>query len=279
VLLGRATTPILRLAEAARRVGPGETHLPFDASGGEIERLRTELNEALARLEQGYRERQQFLSNVAHDIKTPISVMLTQSQVVQPEGSSLDDLREYRNSMVEELLRLRGLIEGILTLSRAEQGEGMLRRTSLEVDEVVRQSAARCRAQADAAGVKIETSLLGSGERLFGDLDLLSTMLDNLVRNAVRFSPPRGTVDIRVERDGRRVRVSVRDRGPGIPAEFIDKIFERFVQVPGANPHGRGTGLGLAIAKAVCEAHGGSIAVRNRRDRGSEFTVTLPLSA
>ena len=279
MLVGRATNPILRLAEAARRVGPGETRLSFDSSGGEIERLRTDLNDALERLDEGYRERQQFLSNVAHDLKTPISVMLTQSQVLQPEGSSLDEFREYRNSMVEELLRLRGIIEGILTLSRAGQGEGMLRRTTFKVDDAVQQCAARCRAQAETANVRIETSLLGSGEGLYGDIDLLSTMLDNLVRNAIRFSPQHASVIIRVEREGRRVRVSVRDHGPGIPHEYIDKIFERFVQVPGANPHRRGTGLGLAIAKAVCEAHGGSISVRNHSDHGCEFTVTLPLAA
>ena len=277
LLLGRATTPILRLAEAARRVGPGETSLPFDSSGGEIERLRTDLNDALARLNEGYRARQQFLSNVAHDLKTPISVMLTQSQVLSPDGS-MEEFREYRGSMVDELLRLRGIIEGILTLSRAEQGEGMLRRTQLKVDDVVRQCAARCRAQAEAVDVAIETSLLDSGDELFGDIDLLSTMLDNLVRNAIRFSPARGTVSIRAVREGKRVRISVRDHGPGIPDEYVDRIFERFVQVPGANPHRRGTGLGLAIAKAVCEAHGGSISVRNHRDQGCEFAVTLPLT-
>jgi signal transduction histidine kinase len=280
-LLGRATSPILRMAEAARRVGPeGEARLPFDSGGSEIERLQTELNEALGRLEDGYRVRQQFLANVAHDLKTPVSVMLTQSQVLEPAGADLQDFKAYRQSMIDELRRLRGIIEGILTLSRADQGEGLLRRTVLSVNTMVSQCAARAHPQASAAGVRVRTTLLRRSEKdeLNGDIDLLSTMLDNLVRNAIRFSPHNGTVDIRAERSRHQVHISVRDRGPGIPEAYVDKIFDRFVQVPTSDGRPHGTGLGLAIAKAVSEAHGGSIAVRNCDDGGCEFTLTLPLA-
>jgi len=278
VLLGRATTPILRLAEAARHVGPGETRLDLEDTEGEIEGLRRELNDALRRLDQGYRERQQFLANVAHDLKTPISVMLTQSQVLDPGEASAHEYDEYRQSMIEELLRLRGIIEGILTLSRAEQGEGMLRRTILKVNELVRGSASRCATPAKDAGVTIETRLLENDEQMSGDADLLATMLDNIVRNAVRFSPAGTAVTIGVERAGGVVRLMVRDQGPGIPAEHIERIFDRFVQGPGQGVQGQGTGLGLAITRAVCVAHGGTVVVENR-ERGCEFIVTLPLIA
>ncbi|HEX5131945.1 MAG TPA: HAMP domain-containing sensor histidine kinase [Candidatus Krumholzibacteria bacterium] len=276
VLLGRATNPILRLAEAARRVGPGETSLPFDSSSEEMERLRTELNEALARLDQGYREQQLFLAHVAHDLKTPVSVMLTQSQVLQPADASHDEYQEYQASMVEELLRLRGIIEGILALSRAEQGGEMLRRTSFRADAVVEQCVSRCDDKALGSDVTIETELLRTPDELFGDIDLISTMLDNLLRNALRFAPPHTPVRIVMERDAGNVSIRIRDHGPGIPDDYTTRVFERFVQVPGTNPYGRGTGLGLAIAKAVCEAHQGSIVVRNCNP-GCEFIVTLPV--
>jgi signal transduction histidine kinase len=279
VLLGRATTPILRLTEAARRVGPGETSIPFDSSSNdEMERLRTELNEALGRLEEGYRERQLFLAHVAHDLKTPVSVMLTQSQVLQPTDASLGEFREYRESMVEELLRLRGIIEGILTLARADQGGGMLRFTVFTADSLVKQCVLRAEAKARAAGVVIETTLLESPDEIHGDVDLIATMLDNLLRNALRFAPPGTTVKVVMERDAGAVRLRVRDFGPGIPEGYREKVFERFVQVPGANAYSRGTGLGLAIAESVCKAHGGSITVTNCSP-GCEFTVTLPLHA
>ncbi len=282
-LVGRATTPIERLADFARRVGPeSETRFPSGSSGREIERLQTELNEALGRLEEGYRVRQRFLANVAHDLKTPISVMLTQSQVLEPDGASLDEFRLYRQSMIDELRRLRGIIEGILALSRASQGEALLRRTQLPINTLLAQSALRCKAQADTAQVRIKVGMLDGDEggELFGDFDLLCTMLDNLIRNAIRFSPAREAVNIEAEIDGGRARITVRDHGPGIPEEYVDRIFERFIQVPDEAGRIRGgTGLGLAIARTVAEAHGGKIEVRNRRRGGCAFTISLPLSA
>lgn len=281
-LVGRATTPIERLAEVARRVGPeSETRFNSGSSGREIERLQVELNDALGRLEEGYRVRQRFLANVAHDIKTPISVMLTQSQVLEPEGASLDEFRQYRQSMIEELRRLRGIIEGVLALSRASQGEALLRRAHLPVNTLLAQSALRCKAQADAARVRIKVDEIdvSDGGEIFGDFDLLCTMLDNLIRNAIRFSPPRETVNIEAELAQGRARITVRDHGPGIPEEYIDRIFERFIQVPDeAGKIKGGTGLGLAIAKTVAEAHGGTIEARNRRRGGCAFTISLPLS-
>lgn len=281
-LVGRATTPFERLAEVARRVGPeSETRFTSGSSGREIERLQTALNDALGRLEEGYRVRQRFLANVAHDLKTPISVMLTQSQVLESESASLDEFRQYRQSMIEELRRLRGIIEGILALSRASQGEALLRRTQFPVNTLVAQTALRCKAQADSARVRIKIDLLDSDQAatLSGDLDLLCTMLDNLVRNAIRFSPPRETVHIEADLADGRTRITVRDHGPGIPEEYVDKIFDRFIQVPDQDGNIKGgTGLGLAIAKTVAEAHGGTVEVRNRRRGGCAFTVSLPLS-
>ncbi len=282
-LVGRATTPFDRLAEIARRVGPeSETRFSTGSSGREIERLQTELNEALARLEEGYRVRQRFLANVAHDLKTPIGVMLAQSQVLQAESATVEEFREYRESMIEELRRLRGIIEGILALSRASQGEVLLRRSQFPINTLLAQSALRCKAQADAARVRIKVEMLDDDRSgiLFGDLDLLCTMLDNLLRNAVRFSPARETVDLKAELAEGKARIVVSDHGPGIPEDYIDKIFDRFIQVPDQDGKIRGgMGLGLAIAKTVAEAHGGGIEVRNRRRGGAAFTVSLPLDA
>jgi signal transduction histidine kinase len=277
ILLGRATSPFMRLAEAARRVGPGEARLQLESGAQDVDRLQTELNEALDRIEAGHKEQQKFLSNVAHDLKTPISVMLTQSQVLPENDTSVENFHEYRNSMIEELLRLRGIIEGILALSRAEQGDGMLRRQDLEVKSLVAQSAARCNAQAQEASVQLVATGPGTNEVVHGDVDLLATMLDNLVRNAIRFSPEGGTVEVSADREDGQARIAVRDRGPGIPEAYIRRIFDRFVQVPSTTRFSRGTGLGLAIAKAVTDAHRGSIAVRNRTGGGCEFTVRLPL--
>lgn len=282
-LIGRATTPLERLAETAQQVGlEGETRFNTGTGGREVERLQNALNEALERLEEGYRVRQRFLANVAHDLKTPISVMLTQSQVLDTNKASVDDYRDYRLSMIEELRRLRGVIEGILALSRASQGEALLRRSSFPINTLLAQCALRCKAQADSARVKLKVRLLAPNENTYlsGDLDLLCTMLDNLVRNAIRFSPPREAVNIDAALEDGHARIVVRDHGPGIPPEYIARIFERFIQVPDEQGKVKGgTGLGLAIAKTVAEAHGGTIGVHNRRRGGAAFTVSLPLGA
>src|SRR5262245_3027712 len=282
-LIGRATQPLERLAEAAQQVGlEGETRFNAGTSGREVERLQNALNEALERLEEGYRVRQRFLANVAHDLKTPISVMLTQSQVLDINKASVDEYRDYRLSMIEELRRLRGVIEGILALSRASQGEALLRRTTFPINTLLAQCALRCKAQADGARVKLKVRLLAPQENTYlsGDLDLLCTMLDNLVRNAIRFSPPREAVHIDAALEDGHARIVVRDHGPGIPPEYLGRIFERFIQVPDEQGKVKGgTGLGLAIAKTVAEAHGGNIGVHNRRRGGAAFTVSLPLGA
>jgi signal transduction histidine kinase len=281
-LIGRATAPMERLAEAAQQVGLEGDRFNAGGSGREVERLQNALNEALERLEEGYRVRQRFLANVAHDLKTPISVMLTQSQVLDINKATVDEYRDYRLSMIEELRRLRGVIEGILALSRAGQGEALLRRTTFPINTLLAQCALRCKAQADGARVKLKVRLLPPQENTYlsGDLDLLCTMLDNLVRNAIRFSPPREAVHIDAALEDGHARIVVRDHGPGIPPEYIGRIFERFIQVPDEQGKVKGgTGLGLAIAKTVVEAHGGNIGVHNRRRGGAAFTVSIPLGA
>lgn len=281
-LIGRATAPLERLAEAAQQVGLEGDRFNAGGSGREVERLQNALNEALERLEEGYRVRQRFLANVAHDLKTPISVMLTQSQVLDINKATVDEYRDYRLSMIEELRRLRGVIEGILALSRAGQGEALLRRTTFPINTLLAQCALRCKAQADGARVKLKVRLLAPHENTYlsGDLDLLCTMLDNLVRNAIRFSPPREAVHIDAALEDGHARIVVRDHGPGIPPEYIGRIFERFIQVPDEQGKVKGgTGLGLAIAKTVVEAHGGNIGVHNRRRGGAAFTVSIPLGA
>ena len=112
--------------------------------------------------------------------------------------------------------------------------------------------------------------------QLTGDGELLLTMVENLVRNAISHSPLDGEVTLRAERDDGAVLLSVRDEGPGIPDDYVDRVFDRFVQVPKSSSRTDGTGLGLAIADGVAKLHGGSIRVANNPGAGCTFTVRLP---
>ncbi|MBK7406124.1 MAG: HAMP domain-containing histidine kinase [Phycisphaerales bacterium] len=113
---------------------------------------------------------------------------------------------------------------------------------------------------------------------LRGDPDLLRTMVVNLLRNAISFSPSGENIDVRAALDGDFAEISVRDRGPGVPEEMLELIFDRFFQAPSTGPRRSGSGLGLAIARSVASLHGGAVRVENCPDRGAAFTVRLPLA-
>ncbi len=284
LVAGRAVEPLRQVAAAAREVDPAhmETRVRLQSTDPEVERLQSELNDALERLERGYRAQQQFISNVAHDLKTPIAVMLTEAQVYRTDATSSDEAEAYRRSVIEEMRRLSGLVEGFLVLTRTDQSEALARRAPVELNDVVLESVRHCEPEASQFEVKLQVRLpepdhAGAAPEVFGDADLLCTMLDNLVQNAIRHSPARAQVELSLEvSDGLGV-LRVRDFGPGVAPQDIDRIFDRFVRASSERSRSGGTGLGLAIARSVAQSHGGMISVANCPDGGCRFTVTLPL--
>lgn len=283
VVAGWAVAPLKQLGEAARQIKPErvETRIDVESSDPEVRRLQSELNEALSRLEEGYRAQERFISNVAHDLKTPIAVMLTESQVLRPASASLEEIEAYRDSVVGEMQRLGGLVESFLTLARADQGDVLARMTEVAINDVIVEAGAECDPDAAQQEVRLVINLdpaaVDVGAMLRGDPDLLRTMLVNLIRNALRYSPAGAAVDVSSLLSDGKIRICVRDRGPGIPDEYLSRIFERFVQVPGGQARAGSMGLGLAIAESVAMLHDGTIGVHNCEDLGCEFTVELPI--
>jgi signal transduction histidine kinase len=282
-LAGRAVAPMRQLGEAMRSVSPEtiETRVGLERQEHEITRLQTELNEALGRLEEGYRAQERFISNVAHDLQTPIAVMITQSQVLNPASSSLTEYEEYRRSIEEEMRRLGGLVESFLTLAQADQGEALARREPVRIPDIVVETVEHCDPEAQLYEVKLVPNIVFVDDRtdavLTGDPELLCAMLDNVVRNAIRFSPTRERVEIEAVCTDHEAILTVHDRGPGIPEEYLSKIFDRFVRAPVDAVRPKGTGLGLAIARSVAELHEGRIAARNAPEGGCIFEIRLPL--
>jgi signal transduction histidine kinase len=285
LLAGRVVSPVERLSEEVKQVSPKtiDTRIEVGGADDEIARLRQELNNALERLERGYAAQGRFIANVAHDLKTPIAVMLAESQVVGGHDESVEAYRRYRDSVEEGMRHLGGLVEGFLTLARADQGEFLARREPVFLHDVLLESVAHCTAEASDREVRIVPTIDMPDDQaqseVLGDPDLLCTMLDNLIRNAIRFSPTDAAIDVRVWGDDEQVAFEVRDRGPGIPPAALQTIFDRFVQAPTRDGRAEGTGLGLAIAKSVAELHGGGIGVVNCDDGGCRFTARFPLSA
>lgn len=288
IIAGRAVSPLRHLAKAARSVDPDkiDERLELKTSDGEVENLTLELNSALERLEAGYRVQEQFIDNVCHELKTPIAVILTESQVLSQDGASLEDYAHYVRSTEEEMRRLGQLVESFLTLTRAGVGRMLLNEVYVFPNDIVMdavQSSAQIAGQRDVRLIPtLAEPEVGAEDEfrepeLLGDPELLRTMLSNLLRNAIRFSDPGETIDVRAACRDKWVEFSVSDRGPGVPEEYRERIFDRFVQVPSESASREGVGLGLTIARTVAELHGGSIDVVNREEGGCTFTVRLPL--
>lgn len=280
LIAGRAVAPIRKLSKAAESLSPESLGERIDVSARdpEIARLQAELNFALERLEAGYAAQGQFISNVSHELKTPIAILLTDAQVARIGTPTRDQALEFVAKTEREMERLGELVENILTLARADLLDER-RSVPVSIDDVVLETVQGCQQLAREAGVHLVPTLPEDPEIepvVLGEAGLLRTMTENLVRNAIAHSPPDGEVRVDVRLAAPEISIHVSDRGPGVPDELKDAVFERFVQAPGTRSRG-GSGLGLSIATRVARMHGGSIRAMDREGGGATFEVRLPL--
>jgi signal transduction histidine kinase len=283
---GIAVAPIRALRRAAEGIRPTSVDQPIEVMSEdaplEAQRLQSALNDALARVDAGYRGQERFLLNVSHEIKTPISVVLSEAEVRLASPDAGEPERRVLRHVVDEMRRLGSLVESFLILARVRHGDQPRRRRPIGLDELIAESADACAGLTRRTGIRLRLDLDASAEdadaTVEGDPDLLRTMLDNLVRNAIRFSPPGGTVVIRAAIADAAAELSVTDAGPGIPDELLPRLFDRFSQADEERRGERGTGLGLAIAAGVAELHGGTVTAENQAV-GCRLTVRLPLAS
>lgn len=280
---GLAVAPLKRLKQVARQLRPESIgdQLSTPDRSLEVNQLTQALDEARDRIRKAFETQERFLSNVSHEIKTPIATLLVEAQTIDKSTLS-KSAAQFVRTTEEEMRRLGRLVESFLTLTRIRDGKGMAKISHVPANELILDSVANCAPMAKQYFVMIRPILIEDEEHVdatvAGEPELLRTMLDNLVRNAIRFSPQNGVVTIVASVGNGVVSFGVRDEGPGLPPELLSKIFDRFVQAPDEHRRGRGHGLGLAIAQAVAELHGGSIGVSNLPGRGAEFIACIPLS-
>lgn len=278
---GIAVAPFAALRTMAGELRPDRLghSLEMDASSPEVADLAEELEEARRKIREAFKAQERFLSNVSHEIKTPIAVMRIESQTIETEGLP-DQVRYFVESVDEEMKRLGNLVESFLTLTRIEDGHGTVRGKRYAVNDLVMDSVEQCAIMANQRSVWLRPGLFETEETIdvavAGDPELLTTMLGNLIRNAIIHSPQGAGVRIELETDADSVRIGVADEGPGIPPDKIEAIFDRFAQGTKKDRKGRGHGLGLAIARGIAELHHGTIGVKNLPEKGCVFRVTLP---
>jgi signal transduction histidine kinase len=280
-IAGVAVAPFDRLRTLAQRLEPGAEHEePARVSqAADVAGLSEELEHARERIRERFVAQERFLSHVSHEIKTPIAIVLVEAQTLNTRTAS-EEIRRFVASTQDELTRLGRMLESLLALTRIRNGERAPRQLACGINDVVMESIENCRNMASQHHVSVVPRLLADDDcidaTVSGDPELLRTMLDNLVRNAIRFSPEHGRVDVRIDCSADSITVGVCDQGPGVPPDVLPTIFDRYVSPRDAGRSARGHGLGLAIAQGIAELHGGRITATNGEAGGCVFSVTLP---
>ena len=277
-------SPLTALVASAGQVTADNWKLnPPEAAQATLELapLLDAMDRMLAKLQQAFTSQREFVANAAHELKTPIAVLKSTLQLALQRPRTAEEYRKQIQSAIDDVARLEALTHSMLRLARAEQLRGAKRLTELPVIDIAatcEQSADRWRGAAEAKSVRLQVQCAASAE-IHGDPDDLELIWNNLLDNAIRYSPAGGEVCINVSRDNGHTRVDVQDQGPGISTADLRNIFDRFHRAdPSRARETGGYGLGLAIAKAMVQAYGGAITATSRTGAGTTFSVTLPIS-
>jgi heavy metal sensor kinase len=279
-LAGRTLAPVGWMTEAARRISAANLGERIEVvhEDDELGRLATTLNAMLDRIDRAFVAARRFTADAAHELKTPLASLRAEAEVALILPRSSDDYRDALRSVVEEAERLSRLAERLLILSAEDAGVELPRR-SFRLDEVVREAAEHALEAADRAGLMLELQELPESV-VAGDRDLIRQVFDNLLENALKYTPAGGAVRVRGRHDEGRAVVEVIDTGLGIPPGAIQRVFDRFYRVDVSRSRRTGgTGLGLSIVRAVVERHGGTADAESIPGRGSTFRVSLPVAA
>lgn len=245
-----------------------------------IRRQHLELVEQRARTEVWSRQREDLVRMVVHDLRSPVtSIQLATSGLLSPEHRFGPEVRRDLETIREEARRVGRYLEEMLLLARQEEGKLSLSFEQVDLKVLAKDTLASLRHVAGARGVKFKEAMPSAPAILDGDPALLRRVVDNLVTNAIKFSPPGGTVEVQISTHRDRVALEVLDEGPGVPEESRDRIFEKYEIVKVREAGGPQTGLGLAFCRMVVEAHGGTVSCHGRKQGpGSRFHVSLPVT-
>ena len=252
-----------------------DARLDVDAVPIELADLAGTLNATFARLENAFRRLSDFSSDLAHEFRSPISNLLTQTQVTLSRPRSVEEYRDVLVSNVEEYERLSRMIADMLLLAQAGEGQLVPAQQRLDLVPVIGSLLEFYELAAEERGVTL--SLTGQGE-IAGDPLMIRRAIGNLFSNAIRHSESGKTVSVSVGHEQGDVVIEVSNWGAAIPAESLPRLFDRFYRAdPSRSGHGGQTGLGLAIVKSIVEAHGGAISVLSHDGR-TRFVMTIPSS-
>ena len=272
-----ALLPLERVTAETRAIGPAElgTRLTSPTGQAEVTDLADSVNRMLERVDRAHRALQAFTADASHELRTPLTHLRAQVQWAAAEGRSETETREALAAMERVLDQTAKLVEELLLIARGENRQLALSLAPFDLTAVVDE--VREITEAMAMDRELTVQAVPSPPRwALGDANRTRHVLLNLGSNAVRYTPA-GTITFALQSDGDRVGVSVRDTGPGIAPEHVERIFDRFFRVDQSRSRDLGgSGLGLAIARLLAELQGGEITLASTPGEGSTFTLWLP---
>jgi two-component system, OmpR family, heavy metal sensor histidine kinase CusS len=270
----RGLHPLAEMTESLERIGPTRLDQRVGTRGWprELQPMAKAFDRMLDRLENSFTRLSQFSADLAHELRTPVANVLGEAEVSLTKDRSPEEYRIVIESCAAECNRLSAIIENLLFLARAESVDRQIQATEFDG----RAALDKIAAYYATAGEERKITITCTGEdKVWADGHLFGRAISNLIENALRFTPDGGNISIHLASEPDRSIVSVADSGSGIPAEHLNRVFDRFYRAD-ASRTSSGTGLGLALVKSIAELHGGVASITSEGTRGTRVTLTFP---
>ncbi len=279
LMAGIVLRPINTIATLANRITAENLseRIPERRVDDELGRLIATINGMIARLQSSFEQMREFSLSVAHELKTPLTILKGESELALNRSPGPEETQQLVQTYLEETVRMSRIVDDLLTLAKADTGRIEVAREPLPLHAVIQELYEDTLILSAKKNLHVEL-VDNQPVVIAGEASRLRQLFRALVSNAVRYTDPGGSIRIACRRLGREASVEIEDTGIGIPPDSLEKIFQRFYRVDSDRSRSSGgSGLGLSIARWIADAHGGSIAVRSSPGKGSCFTVRLPV--
>jgi heavy metal sensor kinase len=279
-LANKSLTPVDKITKTARDITAQNLDRriePVDVDD-EIGRLISTFNDMIGRLQSSFEQIKQFSVDASHELRTPLTIMRGEIELALRSKQSGDEYRQVLSSTLDEILRMSSIIENLLMLAKGDIGKSTFKFADVSLAPIIKELHEDSEMLAEKKHIRVDLEAI-EDVTVSGDTIRLRQLVLNLLDNAIKYTPENGAIAVSLVRENGSAKIIVKDNGIGIPAEEQTKIFNRFYRVDkGRSRELGGTGLGLSIAQWIAETHGGSIFVRSEVNKGSVFTVVLPLA-
>lgn len=278
LVTGKELRPLERMTEAARQISPLNLNgrFPVSGTGDDLDQLSITLNATIARLQSAFQRMSEFLRNLSHEIRQPLTVMRAEAEQALRSGGSDENVREMLSSQLEHVQLLARTVSDLMELAQSDADEVKLQCQMEDLSELVQAAVDGMRLKATEHNIHISGTVQ---QNVIGQFDAgqVWRLLLNLLDNAIKYNQPNGRVDVNLSAHEGMAILSVSDTGAGIAPEEQQFIFERGYRAPSSRKSASGTGLGLYFVRAIAQAHGGDVEVSSIPGQGSCLRVSLPI--